>query len=333
MRHFINFAKVLLLFLFFLFLMYCLLSFRKIPREIAYGVSFSKLHADELALPWKEVYTALLDDLRVRNLRLSAHWPMIEPKKDIYDFSSLDYQVSEAQKSGVEVILAVGRRLPGWPECHAPAWASDLSWEEKKEELRAYIETTIMRYKGYANIKYWQVENEPFLEVFAKDHCGDLDKGFLAEEIALVRDLDSSRKILVTDSGNLGLWGGAWRAGDVFGTSVYLYLWNPTIGQVRTVYRPSVYRVKTSISELLFGEKESMLIELSLEPWLLEPAISAQLDVQLQRMSIDKFNEVIKFAKRTGFEKQYLWGAEWWYWMKQKGHDEYWEEAKVLFDD
>ena len=76
-----------------------------------------------------------------------------------------------------------------------------------------------------------------------------------------------------------------------------------------------------------------MLIELSLEPWLLEPAISAQLDVQLQRMSIDKFNEVIKFAKRTGFEKQYLWGAEWWYWMKQKGHDEYWEEAKVLFDD
>ncbi|MEK7120557.1 MAG: endo-1,4-beta-xylanase, partial [Patescibacteria group bacterium] len=162
--------------LFFLFFLYCLLSFREIPKDITYGVSFSKLHADELSLPWREVYKALIDDLEVRNFRLSAHWPMVEPKRDSYDFEAMDFQIKESQREKAEVILAVGRRLPGWPECHIPDWAKELSWEEQKEEVMEYVEVMIERYKNYENIKYWQVENEPFLEVFAKDHCGEFDE-------------------------------------------------------------------------------------------------------------------------------------------------------------
>ena len=82
--------------------------------------------------------------------------------------------------------------------------------------------------------------------------------------------LDPSRQVLVTDNGNLGLWYGAWKSGDVFGTSVYLYLWNPSIGQIKSVYWPSFYKMKTNLITLFFGGKESLLIELSLEPWLLE---------------------------------------------------------------
>jgi len=50
-------------------------------------------------------------------------------------------------------------------------------------------------------------------------------------------------------------------------------------------------------------------------------------------MDIDKFDEIIDFAKKTGFDEQYLWGAEWWYWMKTQGNDEYWNHAKELFAD
>ncbi len=325
--------KITLLSLVVLLILYFALSYKKIPEKISYGVSFSKFHSDELGLPWRQVYTALLDDLGAKKFRLSAHWPMIEPKKGIYDFSVLDTLLGESKKRNAKVILGVGRRLPGWPECHMPEWAKSLSWEEKKERIRAYIDAMVGRYKDNETILYWQVENEPFLGVFAPEHCGELDKEFLEEEINLVRKLDPNTPILVTDSGNLGLWKDAWRAGDAFGTSVYMYLWNPTIGEVKSVYLPSTYRAKTNLMELIFGKKKSFLIELSLEPWLLEPIAKTPLDVQLKRMNIEKFDEIISFAEKTGFEEQYLWGAEWWYWMKMKGESEYWEKAKGLFNE
>jgi hypothetical protein len=330
----IPFKKILKVFLWIILVIIILfisLSFKKVPEKITYGVSFSKFHSDELKLPWKDVYSSILDDLKVRHLRLSAHWPMIEPEEGQFNFEDLDYQMKEANKRGASVILAIGRRLPGWPECHEPDWVQGLSWEKKRGRILLYIEAVVNRYKEYKNIKYWQVENEPFLSVFAQEHCGKLDKTFLEEEIALVKKLDSEKPVLVTDSGNLGLWKGAWRAGDAFGTSVYIYLWNPSIGQVRTVYLPSFYKIKTNLMELLFGKKKSILIELSLEPWLLEPIVDTPIESQNQRMDINKFEEIITFAKKTGFEEQYLWGAEWWYWMKTQGDDGYWKKAKEIF--
>jgi hypothetical protein len=52
----------------------------------------------------------------------------------------------------------------------------------------------------------------------------------------------------------------------------------------------------------------------------------------LDRMGIDKFETMIQTAKEAGFGDQYLWGAEWWYWMEQNGHPEFWQAAKQLFN-
>ena len=113
-----------------------LLSLKEKPEEITYGVSFNTLYAEELHLDWKKVYLAILDDLKVRHLRLSSHWTMVEPKQDIFNFSELDFQISEAEKRDADVILGVGRRLPRWPECHVPEWAKDMPWEEQKLEIK-----------------------------------------------------------------------------------------------------------------------------------------------------------------------------------------------------
>lgn len=313
---------------------YGFLSNRKKPQQIQYGVSFNTLYARELELNPREVFDSIIEDLGVRHFRLAAHWDLVEPKKDSWDFSEIDYQVEKARQNNADVVLSVGRRLPRWPECHVPDWAKDLSWEDQKIEIREYIETVINRYKDYENIVYWQVENEPFLEVFATEHCGNLDVEFLDEEIALVKELDSSRPILITDSGNLGTWAGPYSRGDAFGTSVYVYLWNPDIGPFKSFLPPSFYRFKTGLMELIYGKKESMLIELSLEPWLLAPVVHTSKEVQLERMDIEKFNEVIGFAKKTRFEKQYLWGAEWWYFMKEReNYPDFWNRAKEIFSE
>jgi hypothetical protein len=230
-----------------------------------------------------------------------------------------------------EVIFAIGRRLPRWPECHVPEWAKTLSWEEQKEEIREYLEAVVTRYRNSPAITHWQVENEPYLEVFARDHCDELDEAFLAEEIELVRGLDPSRPILVTDSGNLGTWAGAYRHGDAFGTSVYVYFWNPELGQFKTVLPPWYYRMKENIMKLLFGQKPTLLIELSAEPWLLEPVRNVPIDVQYSRMDVAKFNEILEYAEKTRYDTQYLWGGEWWYWLKENGNPDMWERAKKLY--
>jgi hypothetical protein len=227
--------------------------------------------------------------------------------------------------------LAVGRRLPRWPECHVPEWAKELSQIARNEAQLAYMTAVIERYKSSSAVKFWQVENEPFLEVFAFEHCGELDVDFLDKEIELVRALDDTRPIVVTDSGNLGLWYGAYSRGDIFGTSVYVHFWNPDIGQFRTLLPAFVYRVKEKALSYVYGKKETWLIELSAEPWLIAPIATVPLEVQFSRMDIAKFEDILAYAEATRYGKQYLWGAEWWYWLKLQGYPEFWDKGKTLY--
>lgn len=310
---------------------FVMLTLHDIPEDVSYGVTFSNMHAEELGLDWRAVYRASLDDLRIRKFRIPAYWPDVEPQRDIYDFSTLDYQIREAKARDAMLILAIGRRLPRWPECHVPEWAKTLSWDEEKEEIRQYLTRVVERYKDEPAITHWQIENEPYLNAFANEHCGDLDEAFLEEEISLVRRLDPHRSILVTDSGNLGTWTGAYRNGDSFGTSLYMYFWNPDVGQFKTKLPAIVYRMKERVMEIVYGPKETFLIELSLEPWLTEPTPIAALEDQLSRMDIAKFDEIVAYARKTSFDQQYLWGVEWWYYMRGKDHPEFWERAKSIF--
>lgn len=301
------------------------------PERITYGMSFNTMYAEELGLDWRETYDAILNDLQVRHLRLAAHWPMVEPTNGTYNFEELDYQIAGAERVGASVVLAVGRRLPRWPECHVPKWAQTMSEEERNKAQIAYMTEVINRYKDSPAVTVWQVENEPFLEVFAFEHCGKLDTNFLDKEIKLVHSLDGTRPVLVTDSGNLGTWQGAYSRGDMFGTSVYVHFWNPELGQFRTFLPPWFYRVKDKAMRLMYGDKKTVLIELSAEPWLLEPVVDVPVETQFTRMNLEKFEDILKYAEETRYDTQYLWGAEWWYWLLLQDRPEMWERGKRLF--
>jgi hypothetical protein len=309
------------------------LAYKPAPDTISYGMSFNTPYARELGLDWQATYDAMLDDLGVRKLRLAAHWPMVEPVNGTYNFVELDYQIKRAEEVGATVVFAVGRRLPRWPECHIPAWIRDASVEDTQREQLEYMTEVVNRYKNSPAIIYWQVENEPFLSLFAFEHCGPLDEAFLAREVSLVKELDPTRPILVTDSGNLGTWAGPFRHGDAFGTSVYVYFWNPELGQFRTLLPPWFYRAKERVMKLWYGDRPTYLIELSAEPWLVEPVTDVSLEVQYTRMNVEKFNDILEYAKATRYSEQYLWGAEWWYWLKLQGRSDMWDRGRELFSD
>ena len=128
-------------------------------RPDFFGITFSTKFCSELGLDWREVYLAVLDDLKVKEIRLPVYWDQIEKTKGVYDFSDYDYIISEGAKRNVKFILNVGWRLPRWPECHAPGWVNNKSLADTQEEAIKMLSTVINHYKNEKVITAWQLEN------------------------------------------------------------------------------------------------------------------------------------------------------------------------------
>jgi hypothetical protein len=305
---------------------------RTYPKtQLSYGVTFSQTYAQYLGLDWKKTYTDMLDDLGVRKLRLPAYWDIIQASnKTDYDYSDLDWQINEAGKRNAAVVMAVGYRLPRWPECHLPGWAAKLSQQDKQQATLDYLKRTVERYRNDDQIMAWQVENEPFLTFFGD--CPAFDPKFLDQEIALVRSLDS-RPIIVTDSGELSFWAPAASRADIFGTSLYLNTYSGnTKSYIHYPILPGFFRFKKNIVSLFAHPKDWVVIEMQGEPWG-PVGVDKLTDKQIaETMSLAKFKYLIEFGQKAGFRDFYLWGVEWWAWEKNtKGDPGYWDYAKTLF--
>ena len=321
-------AFVLIVILFLIFLLSRGRVYDK--SELRYGLTFSPRQAESLGLDWKEAYLSILNDLGVRRLRLSAYWNEIEPKDNEYDWERLDWQIDEAGKAGAEIILALGGRLPRWPECHFPDWTGGLDAEERNQALLEYAEAVIRRYQGKVQIKAWQIENEPFLRNFGE--CPEPDKNLLDREIALARKLDG-RPVVITDSGELSLWVQAARRADIFGTTMYRDTYSQHLKRyIHYPIAPGFFRFKKNIVRLFAHPRKWIVIELQAEPWGPEPFQKLDKKERGRTMDLQKFKDIVEFSAKTGFAEFYLWGVEWWYWEKTANNDEaLWEEAKTLF--
>ena len=300
----------------------------KMNNDAQLGVTFSYRYAQDIGLDWKEAFIAALDDLKVKKIRIPVYWDLVEKEKGKYDFSAIDWQLDEAAKRKAEIILVTGQKVPRWPECFIPVWAAQNDQERKRELLR-FIDITIERYKNHPEIKFWQVENEPFLKFGI---CPELDTNLLDMEIALVRAKDPNRKVIVTDSGELSLWVSAAKRADVFGTTMYRYIWSEKVGYFDYPIGPRFFHFKYWLSRILTGQKNAIVVELQGEPWVSGWTINVPLSEQFASMNNVRLVDNINFAKKVGFSDIYIWGIEWWYWLKEKqNHPEVWDAARVEF--
>jgi len=332
------FKRILLILLVFLLLFagYLFIGTPPLAKEITWGVNFSQKHARDLGLDWKETYLALLDDLGARNLKVAAHWDLLESEKDKYYLDDLDWQIKEAENHNAKILLVVGMKTGRWPECHIPEWAKNLNKEEQQKEILEMIEEVVLRYRDRVSVGAWQVENEPF---FPFGECPWVDKNFLKKEIDLVKSLDynlptahQKRPILISDSGEGSFWINAAKLGDIVGTTLYKKAWFRQLGNyIYYPFPPTFYWRKAQLIEKIFNKKV-VVVELQAEPWGPKLLYESPLEEQEKTMNLERFKANIEFAKKTGLDKFYLWGGEWWYWMKEKqGQPEIWNEARKLF--
>tara|TARA_Y100000310_G_C20648124_1_gene797817 strand:- start:731 stop:1726 length:996 start_codon:yes stop_codon:yes gene_type:complete len=310
----------------------CFFFVGKAPKaeDIKWGVAFSQKHTTNLGLDWQKTYLALLDDLKVKNIKIGTHWDLLEPGDSNYSFQDLDWQIEQAGERQAKVVLVIGMKTPRWPECHIPEWAKDLSKEDREGRVLKLIKEIVSRYKDSSVVSAWQVENEPF---FNFGECPDMDEVFLKKEIELVKTLDPDIPVIISDTGEMSFWFKPAKLGDIVGVTTYKKVYSPEFNRYFTLRYPAVfYWRRAKIINSFFG-KEVIGVELQTEPWGPKLLYDSPLEEQKKSMDLEQFKKNIEFAKKTGLDQFYLWGAEWWYWMKEKQNDPgIWNEAKILFE-
>ncbi|QQS21186.1 MAG: cellulase family glycosylhydrolase [Candidatus Moraniibacteriota bacterium] len=161
------------------------------PREdVRFGVTFSSRFARDLGLDPHETLQAIFSDIGIQKVRIPVYWDLVEKQKGVFDFSDIDWQLEMARQNGADVILAMGQKVPRWPECFVPEWAK-TSEDEKNNAALSFLRETVERYRDHSEIVLWQVENEPFLYFGT---CLPIEASVLDAEIALVRLADPSRE-------------------------------------------------------------------------------------------------------------------------------------------
>lgn len=320
--------KKLLFFVLIIFLFsFCYFFVGKVKEKenIIWGVVFSQKHSQLLGLDWKENYLAILDELKVKNIKIITHWDLIEPEKENFNFEDLDWQIKEAEKRRVKIILVLGIKTGRWPECHLPKWTKN---QISEKDFFNYLISLLNRYKSSPAILAWQIENEPF---FPFGECPKINKNFVKKEIEIVRSLDK-RPIIFADSGEFSFWIEAAKLGDIISSTLHRKVYFKEIKRyISYPFPPVYYWRKAKLIKTFFG-KNVIIGELQAEPWCKNLIYNCSLKEQEITMNFEQFKKNVEFAKKTGLDTFYFWGVEWWYWLKKtQNQSEIWEEVKKLF--
>ena len=301
------------------------------PYEL--GVTFVPEYARQLGVDPVETFTAILDDLNVRQLRLVSYWKSIEAEQGKYNFTELDWQFKEAENRGIKISLAVGLRQPRWPECHAPKWVDTAKHRESwQPALEKYMTAVINRYKNSPSLSSYQLENE-FFNSFGS--CKNFDRERLADELALIHHLDPKHPVIISRSNNYAGFAVRPPRGDINGISLYRKTWDQTVTKDYFDYPfPSWHYAFLAGMQKIIAGQDSIIHELQAEPWPPSGKFVTHLSLAEQDETLDakRLKANVEFAKQTGIRHIDLWGAEYWYYRKTILHDDsVWQQAVKIF--
>jgi hypothetical protein len=318
------------------------------PKRL--GTTFSQLQCGYLGLDTQETFNRLVE-MGFKLIRLCSYWHEIQPVRQRFNFSVLDWLVNEAQRHAIEVVLTVGMKAPRWPEFHFPEWVKDqydtnrldvpLDIDLALADLTLnFVKSTVERYRNVSNIKYWQVENEPLtrLEVGAGRYVSE---EFIRREIELVRHLmHPDQKVLLTNT--VTLWPpfsqedeesfqATLALSDAVGVNVYTKVPHGANSYIEPspVYWRKLKRWQARLRETC---KESWVAESQAEPWEANKLVAIE-QVNYPSSSPKAAMELSCRLAQIGYDPILLWGCEYWYWQEKRGYTAWRDMVYKLLHD
>lgn len=300
------------------------------------GASFIPDYASSLGLDPQQTLDAMLNDLGVKQLRLTSYWSTAEATQGSYDFSQLDWQFAKAEAAGAKVSLSVGLRQPRWPECHSPSWVdTSRPSGEWQPQLESYMNAVVNRYKNSPALDSYQIENEFFLKGFGE--CQNFDRARLVSEYNLVKKLDPTHRLIVNRSNNgIGIPLYA-PTPDEFGVSIYKRVWDAGVTKRYLEYpQPAwYYAFMAGVQKIVTG-KDMIVHEMQAEAWAPNGKLLTEISLKEQNKSLDaeRLTGRFDYAHDTGLPAVYMWGAEYWYYRQQVLQDpSLWQAAEQAYKE
>jgi hypothetical protein len=288
-----------------------------------------------------QTFATILDGLGTKYVRLSVQWSEVEPADGKFDFRTLDALLAEAERRDVHVLLTVGMKGQRHPEYYIPDWVIAHSFPPRgavvsddpfiRDRAMAMVEAVVRHVAGSPAIDSWAAENEPFVASH-RQYDWRLSAGWVAEVRETIRAHDpEARPVLVAHAQTFAdddRWQDALELGDALGASIYPYRDHRILGIDFVVpilelgpITPNYVQQRRQAA----GEgKQFWLTEVQGEPWAhVDPRLITP-ERPSMNLSPRKFEESIEYARKTGAQRVYLWGAEWWLLQEQRYGDSSW---------
>lgn len=316
---------------------------KRFKRPTYLGTTFSPLQCYYLGLDYRAAFQEICQ-LGLDRIRLGAYWNDIEKSPGVFDFTTLDWLLEEAHRHNITVAVAVGMKVPRWPEFHFPQWVSDrhdTGAGDRALDVRSpgvaelslkFVDAVVNHCRYAPAIQYWQVENEPFtrLEIAGGRF---LSPQFVKQEIALVRSsLWRSQKILLTNaihlpspklSEDLPAFQDSLEMADAVGFNVYTKVPAGNSGAYLEPQPDFWNQLQTWQKDLTRSGREAWIAEAQAEPW--EPQKLVATDkFEYPSASPHRMKNLVDTLARANYSTVLLWGCEYWYWQKTQGRNLWW---------
>jgi hypothetical protein len=323
------------------------------------GISFSPRRAASLGLDYRKAFTRL-ESMHFRVIRLSVYWDQVDQE----GFDQIDWLMSEAQRAGQPVVLAVGMKGLGWPEFYIPASAMPADGLTKGQDVASdanlrdatlsFVSDIVLRYRDNSMLVAWQIENEPFNRAGPQRLW--IDAGFLRDEITIARQLDGHHRPLVVNAFShfnllfdqasarqgfdLRQWLGfeadsaerdglsVLRKGDVLGLDVYTAIGYQFLGQDHMSRADGDWPDRLAkVRDLARRQgKQAWITEAQAEPW--ESDANSYTDPK--STSPQAIRSLFANLKDAGFSTVLFWGSEYWLWRADQGDSRWIDTIKAI---
>jgi len=324
----------------------------------AWGINFSCNYAEYLMLeepggadvpddrPGRVAWCAatlgrLLDRTGAGDVRLSVEWSEVEPREGEFDFRLTDGLLQEAERRGVRVLLTVGMKGQRHPEYYLPGWLTrglELPWgaavdrePRVAEAALRMIDAVVRHTSASAAVDSWGADNEP-LVTSPRASRWSISPEFVAREVAAIRAADQRGRPVVVNHAEVMAWFSGWDTalalGDVLGFSLYPFRNVPLPGLTIVVpvleLGPLIVNLPYYAGRARDEGKDFWITEMQAEPWFTGDPRLASPASPAANLSPGRLAENLRYARRSGASRVYLWGAEWWLFQEERFGDSRW---------